>query len=512
MRTNRSWRSAFARAVCGLFFAAALTACGGGGGGGGTNPPPGGGDPPNNPPGNPPDSGLQEPTIISAQGQGAMGDARVVMDAAGNAMAVWRQGATRDFDGDRMWARRYTPGTGWGSIELLASGSRNSVSLQAPTLGINPASGRVVALWVSRITSTTVPNVDLVARVFDPTTGWGLASVLDTAEGGQGLSPEIAAVDVELDASDTALVAWSEMPALTGRGRFSIWTNRLAPTGTWAGPVLIEQNNGVGEQDISPQVALLGDGNALVAWTHSTGSRTNIWSNNYRSGNWGSATVTVDYDGTDSVVGGFDLASGQDGNATLVWGQLNFKRPENTFFANIWAKRYSAGAWSSTDTPIGPDIQSTSTMATPRLKISAGNVATAMWVHPLNSRAIYVNQSFNGAPWEIAQVANPAEERSLSELPDFGADSQGNITLVWTRSFNDGSLRDRIFGARYLAGIGWGVPEPYDTYSDDINNFVASSARLAVNSSGASMIVWGHVFDINTIGSQIVARKMSSGR
>lgn len=461
-----------------------------------------------------PASGWQNPDLISSAGLGAMGNARVGIDAYGNVITVWRQDRTSAFDGYRVWGRRFVPGTGWGTIVLLDSVLIANGSIGEISLVVNPATGGTVAGWIKSVYATP-PTVDVVARAFNPASGaWGTATVIDTAEGemsgSASFSPSIGGLELATDPSDRVVAVWAQSPALTGRGRYSIWANRYSPSGGWVGAAEIETNNTIGMQDTNPKVAMLGNGDALVAWVNNDGARNSIWGNKYSAGSgWGTAAVLVNYQGTARLVAAPAIASDQAGTAMVTWGQMDFSTTNSAYLSNAWSKRYSGGGWNSTNLSVGPDIVSNS-MPNPRIKFGAPGVATVMWVDPVGSSKIYVNQNRTDGSWNIAQVANPTEARALNSFPDFGVDDQGNVSLVWKRESSTSSERGRVYGARLTAGVGWGVPAALENY-DSITTFVAQSPGIAMNGSGNAMMVWGHVLS-SSVGSQILARPFASGR
>jgi hypothetical protein len=132
-------RSCWTVALC---FTLLLTACGGGGGGVGDAPvlPPvdgGVGDPP---------PAVASKTWLAAQllqgPEGIAGGARVVMDAAGNAIAVWSQERGTSTVTD-IWFRRYEPTAGWSEAQLLDTEDGYADS---PQVAMN-ANGKGVAVW-----------------------------------------------------------------------------------------------------------------------------------------------------------------------------------------------------------------------------------------------------------------------------------------------------------------------------------------------------------------------------
>jgi len=78
------------------------------------------------------------------------------------------------------------------------------------------------------------------------------------------------------------------------------------------------------------------NGNAMVAWSQSDGTRTNAWASRYVAGTgWGTATlIETDNAGDVSIP---SIALNASGHAAAVWHQSDGAR------TNIWANHYSAG-------------------------------------------------------------------------------------------------------------------------------------------------------------------------
>jgi hypothetical protein len=87
------------------------------------------------------DVGWLLPQLIETDDRGNVQFPQIVVDANGNALAVWSQS-----DGTRysIWSNRYVAGTGWGTAELIETD--DSGNAYSPQLGIDE-SGNAVAVW-----------------------------------------------------------------------------------------------------------------------------------------------------------------------------------------------------------------------------------------------------------------------------------------------------------------------------------------------------------------------------
>lgn len=472
----------------------------------------------------PQQAGWRDSLIISQDGKGSMGGPQVAIDNAGNAVAVWLQGRTAEFDGYRIWARRYSPNDGWGLIELLGSRTTTVGYFDPPQITMNPVSGRAVVAWMEFVErdGNTPPDMNIRSRIYVPGSGWTASSVLDNIAGesasGAFFSPTIQTIVMAADHNNNFMVGWTQFPALTGRGTSSVRVNRLNDQGNWSGPS-DPQNDPTKTGSVArPLIAMLNNGTALVLWSGAGENGDAAILGNSFSGSWGQASVVVQgIRNLERVVSDPVVAS--DGNtAVLVWSQMDFRRDVSpaAFYINIRSKRSTGGAWGAAEVALTPFTVDTTGRQTilPRARMKSGGpgVFAVNWVDPLSQNRIVVTQSFNGGSnWEIPQVANPAEARDLNSPPDMGVDSQGNISLVWVRQPSVQSERGRIFGARFTASIGWSVPEALENFPT-IETFVNNPPVLAMNPKGNAMMVWSHVFDVFNIGSQIVAKPYFSGR
>jgi hypothetical protein len=120
---------------------------------------------------------------------------QIAFDASGNALAVWRQ-----FDGMRtsIYANRFSPATGWGAAELVEV--NNAGSAGSPQIAFD-ASGNALAVWQQ----SDGMRENIWANRFSPGTGWGTAELLEINNAGGSSNPQIA-----FDATGNALAVWQQ--------------------------------------------------------------------------------------------------------------------------------------------------------------------------------------------------------------------------------------------------------------------------------------------------------------
>jgi hypothetical protein len=245
---------------------------------------------------------------------------QVAIDATGNALAVWTQ-----FDGTRnnIWANRYSASTGlWGVAAPIETDTGDA---SHPQVAID-ATGNGLAVW----TQFDGTNYSILANRYSASTGWGVAAPIETGNAESASDPQVA-----INATGNALAVWQQFNGPFG----NIWANRYsASTGLWGVATPIDNNNP--EAASNPQVAIDAAGNGLAVWIQSDGPHNTIWANRYsaNTGLWGVAGRI------ENLMGDADapqIAIDATGNALVVWRQFNNNR------GSIRANRYSAstGLW-----------------------------------------------------------------------------------------------------------------------------------------------------------------------
>ncbi len=527
-------RSLAATALCAALL---VTGCGGGGGGGSPAPNPEGSSPISTPTmpnptstgpvttptvptipttGTPPATsvtvpvGLQDPNIISRAGEGGNAPPVVAIDAAGNAISIWR----REVDASsfpstyELLARRFVAGTGWQAIQVLASGS--TPAIEQPQLTINPATGKAMAVWIERRTAANGANGDVVARAYDPTSGWAPVVTIESNK------PMIRFnVALATDTSGNVMAVWSRYESI----QTTIYASRYTAAGGWSTPMRIDDENTVGGGGGGMLATFLSNGNALVVWNSSRGGTTsNIWGNQYTAGSgWGTNALVMSGSGAQTsgllrLLGGVrGLAADQNGNAVLTFeNQQQFDNPVR-YEQNLWSKRYSGGAWGadSTAVPVGVPYSCTNCPSVygGSVQINAQGQAVATWElrNANNKSVMWAARSANGSTWESTQLnADIPQFTPSGEFAQAGIDDQGNITVIWS-AVNEVTSNTDINAARYTVGTGWAAPVLLEEYGG-----TSDRPSIAMNARGYAMTVW-MLFE-NAIGTVIASRYFSSGR
>lgn len=311
--------------------------------------------------------------LIETDNAGEADSPHVVIDANGDALAVWRQS---DGTHTNIVAKRYSAGAGWGTAILLETDNANDA--HSPQIAIT-ASGDAVAVWVQ--TNGSSYNTILANR-YTVGTGWGLAIPIDTDTIGYASDPQIA-----MDANGNAIAVWSKSDGT----HFNIVANRYTGTG-WGTATLIEADN-VGSAFI-PQIAMDSNGNALAVWAQYDGQNNNIVSNRYATGTgWGTPTLIETSNAGYAVAP--QIAFDAGGNALAVWSQSDGTR------YNILSNRYTHGTGWGTAALIETDDAGHA--SDPQVAFDASGNALAVWRQSDGARTnIVANHYTVGLGWGTA--------------------------------------------------------------------------------------------------------------
>lgn len=249
---------------------------------------------------------------------------QLAISTSGTAIVVWEQEeASSNFTGIYANVLDYTGFFGGtGTITLI---SAPSIYTGAPRI-VADASGNALVVWQQKTDTTTWR---IIARTYEPATGWGNSNFLDN-DTGAAQSPSIA-----MDSSGNAIAVWMQYDNNTFQQH--IWAARYVPGTGWSGAERIEAYSASADW---PDVGLDSQGNAIAAWAQFDGARWTIAANKYVLGSgWGTAQIIGSNDPAgyiSSIIGRVPLqiAVDKSGNAIVVWNESDGTR------VNIWANVY----------------------------------------------------------------------------------------------------------------------------------------------------------------------------
>lgn len=326
---------------------------------------------------------------------GGISDYRLVMDADGNALAVWSQKRTGEqyFD---IYTNRYVAGAGWGSddkIEALAGDSKEV------KLAISEG-GDAVAVWVNNALSG---KLRVCSSVYTSGDGWNSVEVISE------MDDETASCSAAMNYRGDAIVVWDQNDLL---GITHVHAKRYIKGAGWGA---VEDAENYSESAAYPRVVIDSSGNAVAVWVANSG----IYSTRSSAGGgaWG------DMELLDPWFNAMDLFADRSSNAILVW----------LYNTSIFVKRYEAGAW-------GPNRLINLTQYgnfSWRFSAAAGGNDDLMviWTQPYNdSLHIWANRyDAAQAKWGTASLVETLQ--GFCDWPEVAMDGNGNATAVWLQFF-----------------------------------------------------------------------------
>lgn len=411
--------------------------------------------------------------LVSADGTA---QARVAIDAVGNATAIWLQMDT-GLSRRSVWASRRPVGGNWSAPVAIDSSDNDIVDL---ALAVEPTGGRAMATWWELVGGIAT---EVRARPASAEGTWGTTSLVSLPGRNAGN------LSVAMDATGNAFVVWAQ--TATNNTLSSVWSNRYTASGGWAGAVRVAND---GAQDLDPWLAVSGSGQAFVVWSRVTGG--GIWaSRSDANGSWGTPLQLAS--GSVNVgVASPRVAAGPNGNAVAVWAQATTSGGQ--IATQLVSKRWSSGAWSATAAPLYAPVV-TNALSEVRLAVNAQGRAAAVWGLP--DGGVRAAQSDSAGTWGTASTVRAAGTE-LRGVPDIGIDGQGDMFVIFGARHVTSGI-DEVWLNRYTAGA-WGNAALHQQSSD-----AAGAPRLAMNDRGNAVAAW---IRNGSDGSRVVGRSFSSGR
>ncbi len=408
---------------------------------------------------------------------GVAGDSssqQIAVDASGNAIAVWMQQYTDASNGVHfdIWANRYTMGTGWGTPELLETGTGFAM---LPQIAMS-ANGNAMAVWKQYSSASNSDTI--LARRYTAGAGWSGAETISSGSG-SATDPQIA-----VDANGNALAVWSQQDG----AYYSIYANSYR-NGLWGTAVTIEtDNNGNATR---PQVAFDANGNALAVWAQSNGVVTHVWANRYATsifvvGSWATARMIETVNSGNAEIP--QLAVDPNGNAMAIWLKWDGTR------YNLWANRFTVPSldWGTATLIEHEDLGHAGNAS---IAVDASGNAMAVWAqHNGTISNIWVDRYTAGTGWASAELLET--NNTYADFPRVAVDASGNAMAVWNQ------YRSHYFN-RYVPGTGWSTAALVIAGSIYTNE-PTQAARFAFDASGNALAVWPE-FDgttYNIVGSR----------
>ncbi len=246
-----------------------------------------------------PGAGWGVAQLLETEDAGSAFNPRLAVHSDGTAMAVWSHddGARRN-----IMANLYSPGTGWGTAELIESDNIGNAT--RPQVKFDSA-GDAIAVWlqVDGAFSSTYSNRYTVGS------GWGTPELLETEDLGNAFGAQLAVTD-----DDRVVAIWHQSDGNV----FNIWANTYTAGGGWETALKVEDD----DQGTANNARLVVGRNGVVTanWEQSDGTIKSIMSSRFKaSEGWSTPTFVETDDVGDAKT--HKIAVDGDGNITAVWAQ-----------------------------------------------------------------------------------------------------------------------------------------------------------------------------------------------
>jgi PKD domain len=319
----------------------------------------------------------------------------VGIDAAGNAVAVWRR-----HDGSKYIVQSATKPAGgaWQEpVNLSAAGE----TAKEPRLAVN-AAGDAVAIW------TRFDGLDFIVQAAVRPAGGGWQAALPLSAAGQDAEePRVA-----IDSAANAVALWSRYDG----SRFVVQSARRF-AGTWEKPLDV---SAAGQNAEEPQVALGSAGSAVAIWSRFDGAKDVVQAAAGSGGAWG---PPADLSEAGKNAAEPQVAVDPAGNAVAVWTRQ--KSPSDVVLSS---SRPAGGSWG----PAVPLSAPGDDAEAPQVSLDPDGDAIAVWSRTdATPRVIQGSERPVGGGWLppalISVVGQSANE------PQVASDSVGNAVAVWAR-------------------------------------------------------------------------------
>jgi len=249
---------------------------------------------------------------------------------------------------------------------------------------------------------------------------------------------------------------------------------------SWSAATLLESAAG----DVlayGPRVAgSAGTGGLAATWIQHDGDAFAPWSNRFAGGSWSGATRIAP-----TPDGALDARIGVDssGRAVAAWVQ------EGATSSNrqMWASRFDpSSGWSAAQQLVTPAVVA----ANPELGIAADGTAVVAWegrVAAFGRGDLWAARLTPSSGWQSAVLVEHEDSDAVG-YPRVGLDAAGIATVAWHQP--DASTQYRGWASRDDGTSSWSTPVIVDTSPVAPLRLRVQYPRVAVDDSGAAIVVW----------------------
>jgi hypothetical protein len=238
-----------------------------------------------------------------------------------------------------------------------------------------------------------------------------------------------------------------------------------------------------GQMAYSPQVAMDYNGNAIIVWHQSDGSGDQIFKSEYRGGAWNHPTFLTNSISPDGLnAADSQVAMDNNGNAVIVWSQSDGSKKQ------IYKSEYRGGVWNHPTfltNSISPDGQNASG---PQVAMDYNGNAVIVWSQWDGSKWQIYKSEYRESAWNhptfLTNSISPVGQHA--ESPQVAMDNNGNAIIVWRQS--DGS-DNQTFKSEYRGGA-WNHPTFLTNSISPDGQGVWMLPQVAMDDNSNAVIIW----------------------
>ena len=399
---------------------------------------------------------------------------KVAMDNNGNTIIVWEQS---DGSKSRIFKSEYRGGVWTHPGALSDNISPDGQPALDPKVAMDNNGNTIIVWEQSDGSKSQIFKSEYRGGVW---THPGALSDNISPDGQTAYYPQVA-----MDDNGNAIICWYQNDG----SRYQIFKSEYRG-GVWTHPGGLSDNISPDGQDAyGVQVEMDNNGNAIICWQQSDGSVDQIFKSEYRGGIWthpGGLSDNISPDG--ETADGVQVAMDNNGNAIICWQQSDGSKQQ------IFKSEYRGGVWTypgGLSDNISPDGQNGND---PQAAVDNNGNAIIVWHQNDGSNNQIFKSEYRGGVWKhpggLSDNISPDGQNAYSQPA--AMDDNGNAIICWHQS--DGS-RSQVFKSEYRGGV-WTHPAGLsDNISPDVKS--ANSPQVAMDNNGNAIICWQQSDDSN---------------
>ncbi len=368
-------------------------------------------------------------------------NAKVGIDGAGNAVAVWEQESGAGTW--TVWASQRTPDGTWSAAAQIDGAGSGIPTEPLPALAVS-ANGSAVVVFQNAVGSAPVTTNVVYVR-YTPGSGWGTATAMFApVQANQVTGNENPRVAVDSQGNATAVWAQDMGGGMTNADFGpQIYASR-APAGQAFGAPVLLSSYGVNGFTETPDVAVDDQGDAVAAWgANPANMPMRAMGARFDGTSWGTASF-LDQGPANANVGILPrVVMDKNKNAVVVWAS-----GQSGGTIGAYSARNAGGMWAPA-VQLDTSLMTNLNAAGIRLAIDSSGNATAVWTNfandPNHPNTIIAARN-SGGTWTPAAPIDTAKPGGNSR-PDLAVDDLGDVMVVWDDQSN-------VWAAEYTASGG----------------------------------------------------------